>query len=143
MATNKPEKGAVKAAPNEYQTAQDAEWRETRDKQVAAASEIAAKLDRGEELSPMDRMFAAGIVRLWAETMPTQRKKKKGAQPTFNRVEAVQLMILYCEHRKGPKMTQRQAAEKLTGVFGVDEEALLKAFHEKADAVRKGMAWMM
>lgn len=129
--------GAPSGASNPYQAALDAGWNQTREQWIAFAQDLAAKLTGGVELNHLERVFAAKAVKYWAETRPEHRPSSAGNPAKFDRESAAELMVIYHEFPGGPRLTQLKAAQTLTQVFGVEEEAILKAYQKRGPAIRK------
>lgn len=80
---------------------------------------MAAKLSAGEPLDDMQRLWAAGILHAWADSVPDKPPRTPGQAPEFDHV----LAALLAAH--GHK-TQEELAE----AFGVSIQSLRRAIRK-------------
>lgn len=80
---------------------------------------IATQLDAGEPLDDTQRLWAAGILRAWADNLPSKPPRKPGQLQQFDHASAAVLAKL--GHR-----TQEELAEEL----GVSVESLRRAMRK-------------
>lgn len=120
-------------AENAYQAAVLAEYAEIARNQRDWARVLAAKIEAGEMLQPLDAMFVASIVRLWADNLKDQPPRKRGQLPKFNHADAAMLFFAWTETKR---MTKTAAIAKLAERYGVTVEAMSAVI-----AKRKNSQW--
>lgn len=102
-----------------------AEYTRTATEQRRHFRKLAAALERGEQLeTPFDRALCAGVLRAWADQIPTRPKAERGQAPQYN-VEAMVFDFALLVNAYG--MSRTAARHKLVERYGVSETAIRNA----------------
>lgn len=112
----------------------DDDYRKTAESQKQHAIAVAGKLLRGEKLTDMEAMFAAGILETWAVRKATERPKSPGKQPEFNASEAA--LEVYGLVHDGKASSPTKAIEVVAEKYGVTNQAMRKAVEKKEAAAK-------
>lgn len=114
----------------------DGEWANIMQGQKARAEELAARIERGEELSSeRDRAMAAEMIRAFAKSIPLERKRKQGPAAKFSHGEEAMSYALARATNK--EMTHGQAVAEIADRIGVSEHAVEKAIKPFRDQAFK------
>lgn len=98
----------------------DEQHAQTRANQHEFLNEVADKIRAGEPLSGWEKEWAAGAIRAFADTLPSERKKPAGKAPKVPEEAIIMRQVQIESH--GLKVTE---AEKLLAEqYGVDLETI-------------------
>jgi hypothetical protein len=84
---------------------------------------LAKKVEEGAALDALGKIWAAGAIRAFAETIPLKQKRKQGPVPKFCPASEA---VLYASYRTAG-MAHGQALAKISDRIGVSEVAINKA----------------
>lgn len=112
----------------------DDEYRRTAESQKRQAVAVAGKLLRGESLTDMESMFAAGILESWAANKTMDRPKPPGKQPEFNASDAA--IEVYGLVHSGKASSITKAIEMVSEQYDVTNQAMTKAVKRKMAAAK-------
>lgn len=89
---------------------------------------IAAKLDRGEPLDALEREWAAGAMRAFADQIPDEPKRPRGAPP---RLDPLLIRLRFAVLRRDG-VKRKDAIEQLATEFNFGHEDAIKQILKRA-----------
>lgn len=100
-------------------------------------AKLAERIERGEAItSQMERTFAAGAIRAFAEAIPDAPKRGRGRPAKFASGDAALLAVTYRVAGK----TEDEAVADAAAVHGVPEETMRSAYRLHRDSATAVMA---
>lgn len=103
------------------------EYTRTATKQRRYFRNLAAAIERGEQLeTPLDRALCAGVLRAWADQIPTRPQGKRGQAPQYS-AEAMILDFALLVNVHG--ISRTAARHRLVELYGVSEPAIRRAIN--------------
>ena len=108
----------------------DDEYESLAKSQKDFAKGIALKIERSETLDGLERRFAAGALRFWADNLPLRQKRKRGKQP---QIDPADVAIHYACMVNGQGKKKTPAIAQLAEHYGVTTQAIEEALKKYRD----------
>lgn len=137
--TTKSTRKQISTPPTGFQlSGSDEQFSKVTESQRTYCLELVDKLENDTELTELDRMFIAAVMRSHAQSIPDKARKPKGRPQKY---PAGEVALLYAMYRMNPEWTEEQALARVAREFGAPEDTVRSIVRNHREAIISFRRW--